>query len=43
MASDRPYRRGLPWNAIRQMLIEARGSQLQSEFVDAFLNRMDQG
>lgn len=41
MASDRPYRPGMPAARIRQILLDARGTQLEGDFVDAFLKRMD--
>ena len=39
MASERPYRSGLPLNEIRHRLLEARGTQLEQDFVDTFLRR----
>ncbi|MBI4603669.1 MAG: response regulator [Planctomycetes bacterium] len=39
MASDRPYRSGLPEETIRAKLLEARGSHLEGDFVDVFLKR----
>lgn len=39
MASARPYRSGLPLTEIRRRLLEARGTQLEQDFVDTFLRR----
>lgn len=41
MASDRPYRPGMPLARIREALLAARGTQLEGDYVEAFLKRMD--
>ncbi len=42
MASDRPYRDGMPARKIRANLLEARGTQLEADFVNTFLKRVDE-
>lgn len=42
MASDRPYRTGMSPEKIRRNLLEARGTQLEGDFVDTFLKRVDE-
>ncbi len=41
MASDRPYRSGMPASVIRTNLLAARGTQLEGDFVDMFLKRTE--
>lgn len=41
MATDRPYRRAMPWPAIRSEFLRCRGSQWPTEVVDAFLELME--
>ena len=37
MTSDRPYRRGMPWSAVREQLIAGRGTQWHPGVIDAFV------
>jgi HD-GYP domain-containing protein (c-di-GMP phosphodiesterase class II) len=41
MSSDRPYRRGMPWQQVRAELLQHRGTQWDSQVVDAFVGLMD--
>lgn len=41
MTSDRPYRKGMPFEKAFSILKEGRGTQWDKEFVDAFLKRME--
>jgi putative nucleotidyltransferase with HDIG domain len=42
MSSDRPYRRGMPWAQVRAELVRNRGTQWETEVVDAFVDLMDE-
>jgi HD-GYP domain-containing protein (c-di-GMP phosphodiesterase class II) len=37
MTSDRPYRRALPWEAARDEIVRHKGTQFDSQVVEAFL------
>ncbi|TMU88147.1 HD-GYP domain-containing protein [Bacillus sp. BHET2] len=41
MTSDRPYRKGMPFEKAFSILIEGKGTQWDEEFVDAFLEGME--
>lgn len=43
MRSDRIYRKGLPLEAIREQLVQGRGTQFDPELLDAFLELSDNG
>ncbi|WP_258264214.1 HD-GYP domain-containing protein [Rossellomorea sp. SC111] len=43
MTSDRPYRKGMPYEKAFSILQEGKGTQWDKEFVDAFLKRMEKG
>ena len=42
MTSDRPYRRALPWEAARDEIVRHRGTQFDSQVVDAFLQAYEE-
>jgi hypothetical protein len=42
MTSDRPYRRALPWEAARDEIMRHRGTQFDSQVVDAFLQAYEE-
>jgi HD-GYP domain-containing protein (c-di-GMP phosphodiesterase class II) len=42
MASDRPYRRGMSWEAARAELLRHRDTQWPSRVVDAFVAMMEE-
>ena len=42
MTTDRPYRKGLPWEAVRAELLRQRGKQWRERAVDAFVEMMDE-
>jgi HD-GYP domain-containing protein (c-di-GMP phosphodiesterase class II) len=42
MTTDRPYRRGLPWDAVRAELVRGRGTQWRERAVDEFVGMMDE-
>ena len=42
MTTDRPYRRGLPWPAVRAELIRGRGTQWRDRAVDVFVEMIDE-
>jgi hypothetical protein len=42
MTTDRPYRRGLPWDAVRAELVRGRGTQWRERAVDEFIAMMDE-
>ncbi len=41
MTTDRPYRRGLPWDAVRGELVRGRGTQWRERPVDEFIAMID--
>jgi hypothetical protein len=41
MTTDRPYRRGLPWDAVRAELVRGRGTQWRQRAVDEFVAMID--
>ena len=43
MASDRPYRAGMPWEAARAELLRHRDTQWPARVVDAFVAMMEEG
>lgn len=43
MASDRPYRAGMPWEAARSELLRHRDRQWPGHVVDAFITMMEEG
>jgi len=42
MTTDRPYRRGLPWPAVRGELIRGRGTQWRDRAVDVFVEMIEE-
>jgi hypothetical protein len=42
MTSDRPYRRALPWEAARDEIVRHRGTQFDSQVVEAFLQAYEE-
>src|SRR4029079_5057200 len=42
MTTDRPYRRGLPWEAVRAELVRGRGTQWRDRAVDLFVEMIDE-
>jgi HD-GYP domain-containing protein (c-di-GMP phosphodiesterase class II) len=42
MTTDRPYRRGLPWDAVRAELVRGRGTQWRERPVDEFVAMIDE-
>ena len=42
MTTDRPYRRGLPWPAVRAELLRNRGTQWRERAVDLFVEMIDE-
>jgi putative nucleotidyltransferase with HDIG domain len=42
MTTDRPYRKGLPWEMVRAELLRQRGKQWRERAVDAFVELMDE-
>jgi HD-GYP domain-containing protein (c-di-GMP phosphodiesterase class II) len=42
MTTDRPYRRGLPWTAVRAELLRNRGTQWRERAVDLFVEMIDE-
>lgn len=42
MTTDRPYRKGMPWEAVRSELVAGRGTQWRERAVDAFLEMMEE-
>lgn len=42
MTTDRPYRKGMPWEKVRDELVRGRGSQWRDRVVDVFLDMMDE-
>ena len=42
MASDRPYRKGMPWEAARAELLRHRDTQWPARVVDAFITMMEE-
>ncbi|HEU5287136.1 MAG TPA: HD-GYP domain-containing protein [Candidatus Limnocylindria bacterium] len=42
MTTDRPYRRGLPWSAVRSELLRGRGSQWRERAVDLFVEMIEE-
>ncbi|HYK98065.1 MAG TPA: HD-GYP domain-containing protein [Candidatus Acidoferrales bacterium] len=42
MTTDRPYRRGLPWDAVRTELMRGRDSQWRGHVVDAFVEMIQE-
>jgi len=42
MTTDRPYRRGLPWDAVRAELVRGRATQWRERAVDEFIAMMDE-
>jgi HD-GYP domain-containing protein (c-di-GMP phosphodiesterase class II) len=42
MTTDRPYRRGMPWDAVRAELIKGRGTQWRERAVDAFVAMIEE-
>jgi HD-GYP domain-containing protein (c-di-GMP phosphodiesterase class II) len=42
MTTDRPYRRGLPWPAVRAELLRGRGTQWRDRAVDVFVEMIDE-
>jgi len=42
MTSDRPYRRALPWEAARDEIVRHKGTQFDSQVVEAFLQAYDE-
>jgi len=41
MTSDRPYRKGMPYEKVRQILLECKDTQFDPEIVDVFIKTMD--
>ena len=41
MSMDRPYRRRMSWDEIRQELLSSAGSQLDPELVNIFVSAME--
>src|SRR5207249_2462988 len=42
MTTDRPYRRGLPWDAVRAELVRGRGTQWRGRAVDLFVDMIEE-
>ena len=42
MTTDRPYRKGLAWDAVRAELLRQRGKQWRERAVDAFIEMIDE-
>jgi len=42
MTTDRPYRRGLPWPAVRAELVRGRGTQWRDRAVDLFIEMIEE-
>ncbi len=42
MTTDRPYRRGLQWDAVRAELVRGRGSQWRERTVDLFIEMIEE-
>ena len=42
MTTDRPYRKGLGWDAVRAELLRQRGKQWRERAVDAFIEMLDE-
>lgn len=42
MTTDRPYRKGMPWETVRGELVRGRGTQWRERAVDAFLEMMEE-
>ena len=42
MTTDRPYRKGMPWETVRDELVRGRGTQWRERAVDAFLEMMEE-
>jgi len=42
MTSDRPYRRALPWETARDEIVRHKGTQFDSQVVEAFLQAYDE-
>ncbi|HUQ42384.1 MAG TPA: HD domain-containing phosphohydrolase [Candidatus Limnocylindrales bacterium] len=42
MTTDRPYRRGLPWVAVRAELVRGRGTQWRGPVVDVFVEMIEE-
>jgi putative nucleotidyltransferase with HDIG domain len=42
MTTDRPYRKGLPWDVVRAELVRQRGRQWRERAVDAFIEMVDE-
>jgi len=42
MTTDRPYRRGLPWDAVRGELVRGRGTQWRERAVDLFIDMIEE-
>ena len=42
MTTDRPYRRGMPWDAVRAEFLRGRGTQWRERAVDAFLDMIEE-
>jgi len=41
MTTDRPYRKGLAWDAVRAELVRQRGKQWRERAVDCFIEMID--
>jgi HD-GYP domain-containing protein (c-di-GMP phosphodiesterase class II) len=41
MTADRPYRKGLAWDAVRAELLRQRGKQWRERAVDALIDMID--
>jgi HD-GYP domain-containing protein (c-di-GMP phosphodiesterase class II) len=42
MTTDRPYRRGLPWDAVRAELVRGAGTQWRARAVEVFVEMIDE-
>ncbi|TMD53541.1 MAG: hypothetical protein E6I83_06880 [Chloroflexi bacterium] len=42
MTTDRPYRKGLAWEAVRAELVRQRGKQWREGAVDSFIEMIDE-
>lgn len=42
MTTDRPYRKGMPWESVRAELVKGRGTQWRERAVDAFLEMLEE-
>jgi HD-GYP domain-containing protein (c-di-GMP phosphodiesterase class II) len=42
MTTDRPYRRGLPWDAVRAELLRGAGTQWRERAVEVFVDMIDE-